>query len=428
VSFPIVIMYFISDVVFMFAIKRFMGVFFERRRTSFPVMAVSYLLYLGVTTVVNMVYDTLPESMGFIFHVMSILPVLFIISLNYESSIPKRFVATGSNYALFITTIFLAGSFVYEPLVFLLNDGSNDFVEAGGYMAASLLFYLLVYLFKRFKNIRKRNLPMPLFWISSLVVLGATICPFIFFALNLPLIPEISFSILVFGANILVFYIYDILSTAYEDKLKSVLRSQEGEYYISQCRLMQESLEKMKSYRHDMKTHLTTIKKYTADNKKAAEYLDNLLGGIEEGDVYSNTGNIAFDSIINFKLKNVKEDNIKPKIEIAVPLALNIEVADVVNIIGSLLDNALEAVAKVEEKIIRLNINFSEGDIFIKMENAFDGEANGDQRSCGLENIRNSVEKYNGTMDIAYRDHVFSVGLLLHVGYAQIRRPNVKVI
>ncbi|MCL1916815.1 MAG: GHKL domain-containing protein [Peptococcaceae bacterium] len=421
----IVIVYFIADVIYMFAIERFMGVFFEKRRTSFPVMASSYLLYLVLATVNNLLFF---DTSGL--HRVVIPLTLFIISLNYESSVPKRLVAVVSNYALFNVLVNFAANFADLLPASWLVYVNDHFI--GPYMLASLLSYLVAHLLRRFKDIRKREIPTPLFWISALAVPGTTVAMVISGLLGFEFASRISLAVFLLGVNFLVLYMHDVLSAAYEDKLKSALHSQENEYYLSQCRLMQESLEKMKSYKHDMKMHLAAIKDYTGDNKKAVEYLNSLLGSIEESEVYSDTGNIAFDSIINFKLKNAKEDNIKPEIEILVPSALNIEVADIVTILGNLLDNALDAVAKVEEKLLKLTIKFSKGNLFIKMDNTFDGEVNytgnnkageekriatrkeGEQHGYGLKNIRKSVEKYNGCVDIAHTDTIFSVGLLLY--------------
>ncbi|MCL1917539.1 MAG: GHKL domain-containing protein [Peptococcaceae bacterium] len=357
-----------------------------------------------------------------------LIPLMFyIVSLNYESSVRKRLVATVYYFVLFMLIVGFTFSFNDSLFASLPVYAKDNLID----MAASLVFYLVAHLLRRFKNIRKRDLPMPWFWVFALAVPCLTVSIFIFSVLDFQVMAMISFCFFIIGANFLVFFLYNILSATYENKLKSVLHSQEKEYYLSQCQLMQESLEKMKSSRHDMKTYLTTIKNYAEGNKRAAEYLDSLLGNIEESEVYSDTGNIAFDSIINFKLKNAKADNIKPEIAICVPSELNIEVADIVTIIGSLLDNALDAVAKVEEKVIKLNINFNEGKLFIKMENTFDGEVkytddhksgegkciatrkDGDRHGCGLKNIRKSVEKYKGCVDITHTDTVFSVELLL---------------
>ena len=181
-----------------------------------------------------------------------------------------------------------------------------------------------------------------------------------------------------------------------------------------------------------MKIHLASLKDYTADNKAATDYLNSLLGEIVESEIYSDTGNIAFDSIINFKLKNAKEDNIKLDLSMSIPLDLGVEVTDIVTILGNLLDNALEAVAKVNEKIIKLDIAFHQGALFAKIDNSFDGKLtyteekpgeerqiasrkSGNDHGYGLKNIRRSLEKYNGYMKISHTDTIFSAGVFLYV-------------
>lgn len=200
---------------------------------------------------------------------------------------------------------------------------------------------------------------------------------------------------------------------------------------------MQDSVERMKSFRHDVKSHLATLKDFAVDNKSATEYLDSLLGVIGYNEIYSDTGNLAFDSIINYKLRNARNDSIKLDTRMSIPLILNIEVADVVTILGNLLDNALEAVTKTNEKMIRLNVKFHKGGLFIKIDNSYNGEVkyldekagedkklaslkNGTEHGYGLKNIRQSIEKYNGYMKITHTNNVFSVAVFLYIDDKQI--------
>jgi len=53
---------------------------------------------------------------------------------------------------------------------------------------------------------------------------------------------------------------------------------------------------------------------------------------------------------------------------------INVAAIDLVTILGNLLDNALEAVKKVDDKWIKLDIEFKRGSLLIKIENSFDGE------------------------------------------------------
>ena len=153
---------------------------------------------------------------------------------------------------------------------------------------------------------------------------------------------------------------------------------------------------------------------------------------IQELSFYSDTGNIAFDSIINYKLKNAREENIKTDIRLTLPPAINIDLADAAIILGNLLDNALDAAAKVPEKEISLDIEYSRQTLFIHEKNTFDGivaysneSGTAEKRiaagiasrksggGLGLKNIRRAIAKYNGHMEIT-RD-----------GYAVCKTPTI---
>jgi sensor histidine kinase regulating citrate/malate metabolism len=235
-------------------------------------------------------------------------------------------------------------------------------------------------------------------------------------------------------ALILPLYITSNLTTILNVKVNSALNAQEKEYYFAQCQLMQESMDSIKTIRHDMKFHLAAARAFTANNKsgEATDYIDSLLGSIEESESYSNTKNTAFDSIINFKLNNAEQKNIKLDIRLLIPPALNVEASDIVTIIGNLLDNALDAVSKVEDKKIKLDIEYSRESLYIQVENTFDGLVQysedagaegkhmvtrkvGGEHGHGFKNIRKSVEKYNGHIDISHDESMFSVVILLYV-------------
>ena len=419
----------VESLIFILAIERFMGVFFEKRRTTLPIFVLSFLPYFMLSGIHR--FSLMTEV--YVSHVLVISFALFIVSLNYESSMMKRLVAVASNYVFFtvlINFVLLITSFFPAPPV------ENELYIWGLlYVFGGILSCLVALLLRRFKSIRKNNVAFPSLWISMLFVQVLIIISAFYVPENSQVfLSFLNFTTLfiLFGVNLFAFYLYDTISSKYEDKLKSALHDQEKEYYFAQCQLMQESVENMKSYKHDVRHHLSTLKGFTADNKAAADYLNSLLGEICEREVYSDTGNIAFDSIINFNLRNAIENNIKLDIQLFIPPSLNIDVVDVVTILGNLLSNALDAVLRVEDRMIRLDIKSSKGNLFMKIDNTFDGKViyaeskNGTEKiittrkdggghGYGLKNIRKSVEKYNGHMDISHDDKVFSVGILLYV-------------
>jgi len=83
------------------------------------------------------------------------------------------------------------------------------------------------------------------------------------------------------------FFLFDILSAKYEEKLNLERQAQEKEYYFTQCQLMQESTEQVKAVRHDIKNHLATLKGFTTNGtiEDIKGYLDSLVNDIEKSEV-----------------------------------------------------------------------------------------------------------------------------------------------
>ena len=420
------VVYLLSNCIVTLAVERIMGVFFDKRRTSFVIMALSYLSFYVLTSVTFLLWN-IP-----IVSILLSLTIYFIITLNYESSVKKRIVAAFGTFVIMIIvelTIITSIGFYQADLFDAF--GADSIL---GFILWAATSYIVALFLRKFKNIKKNTVNASKFSIFYSVILFFTLVVLLFVIAYLPQNAAIIAIIMILGINIFTFYLHDTLSAAYEDKLKSALHAQEKEYYFTQCQLMQESEENIKTIRHDMKLHLATAMDFTANGKapEATQYLKKLLGDVEKKEIYSNTNNTAFDSIINYKLNDAKQENIKLEIRILVPPALNIEVADIVTVLGNLLDNALDAVAKVEDKIIKLDIEYSKESLFIQVDNTFDGEVkfakgkdgvseaiatrkNSNSHGYGLKNIRKAIEKYNGHVDISYGDNVFSVGVLLYV-------------
>lgn len=359
----------------------------------------------------------------------------FIITFSYKSLLTKRFAVASCSFMLLTTTSSLS------PLPFyaLYRFFSIDLLIFTDILAL-ILPNIVVLLLRRIKHIRKDLVNLPRLWIPAIIVPGVYVSLEIlriFLAEGYPevvvIIGGLHSVLIMVGVISLILLLYNNLAKAHEDKLKHALQAQEKDYYFAQCQIMQESVERIKSIRHDMKLHLYTIKGYSAKIQadEIADYASGLLSDIDESEMYCETGNIALDSIINMKLAKAKENNIKTEMRLLVPSDINVEVTDIVIILGNLLDNALDALAMVENKVLKLHIELSKGTLFIKIDNSFDGvvnhtsdngtasrittRKNGGSHGYGLKNVENSVNKYNGQLDISYDDNIFSVTIILYV-------------
>jgi len=442
-----IVVAFITSLLLLLFAERMVGVFFEERRTSLPVMYLTYAgvfaLLIGTTLFSSPQMHRFHFAIIFIYDITLISAGCLILSFNYKSSAVRRWVATLSALPVFFLANIWA-TFVVRIIYINNYSITEDFGVGMVLILTSLIAALAAALLHGFKNIKRNAAISPMVLIIIVMVMFALFISYFFLTLLSPRAEgadSMHVYMVVFihtiptGFIILLFYILDTIAAKHEDKIKSALQAQEKEYYYAQCQLMQASVENIKSLRHDMKLHLATARDFISTDKtdEATAYLTGLLGNIEESDAYSNTQNTAFDSIINFKLNNAKDENIKLDIRLLIPPALNIEVADIVTIIGNLLDNALDAVAKVEDRRIKLDIEYSRESLFIQVENTFDGvvkyniedkristRKNSGEHGHGLKNIRKSVEKYNGHIDIAHDENIFTVTVLLYVDDMQM--------
>lgn len=425
---PLLAVNLVFNALLTFVIIITMSIFYEKRRTSLPVAVSLYsagLLITSLTVVLGSMIDTLP-------FVLARIPLasaaLFIVTLNYKSTARKT-------VAVICFMQFLL--YAVEQFSFLIANIAADTLLTGELRPAIVMATLqavisittILIFWAKFKNIKKNLFNLPAFWILPLVLFLIADFSVVLFVIELPSIASALINSVLVLLCFVILYLHDTLSANYEEKLYSERQAQEKEYYYTQCRLMQESAEQVNAVRHDIKSHLATLKNFTAkgsmDDVKG--YLNKLVDEIGKSEIYSNTGNIAFDSIINYKLRNAENENIKLDLSVAVPPEINIAVDDIVTVLGNLLDNALEAVAKVSEKFIKLDIEFIKGGLFAKIDNSFNGEIKyspekkepaslktGAEHGYGLKNIKQAVAKYNGHMKISHNEDVFSIGVFLY--------------
>lgn len=413
----------IGIVLFTFACIKVMDGLFGKRNASTIVLLLSCVPFL-ISSIGPKLLFTIHPIAQILLQLLS----LFLITLNYKSIITKRFAIVGTIFVMMNVIDNLYGLFFILFPKIQLKDWTVSIISL---IIKIIVFFIAAFLFRLVKANKKVD-EIPAIWVPTVVISGTALLFGILYFAETSHIQEIMIVLMWCAALFLTFYLRYILSVVFEEKLKSALHYQEKEYYLAQCQLMQESVEGVKSIRHDIKKHLTTLKDYTQQNKAATDYLDSLLEDVGESEIYSDTGNIAFDSVINYKLRDAKKDNIKFDLRILVPPVINVEVADIVTILGNLLDNAIEAVAKINEKAIKMDIEFGRGSLFIKIENSFNGEIKSSEKNTddekqlislksgydhgyGLKNVRHSIEKYNGYMKITTIENVFSVGVFLYV-------------
>ena len=164
-------------------------------------------------------------------------------------------------------------------------------------------------------------------------------------------------------------------------------------------------------------------------DEEAKRQLDQLSHFIKGKVIYSTSGNTIIDGLVNYKLQSVASENIKVETEIVVPEQLNIDIADFVTLLGNLLDNALEALKKVdrEQRILTIKIVFSQERLIGRITNTYCGEIHQkddkiltskkekQKHGYGLSNVEKIIKKYNGYMKIDHANGEFRVDFIIYL-------------
>lgn len=197
----------------------------------------------------------------------------------------------------------------------------------------------------------------------------------------------------------------------------------------------------IRSMKHDMKNTLSVVLRLAAEkgeseNEELQAYLSELNNTFDSLDFRFKTGNSVIDTLLNMKyheaLRIIPDLQVDVK-QLLLPCDLDIQSYDIGVILGNALDNAIEACRKLKEKepeaktFIRLSSFRKDKLLIFKIENSFDGtlkrkrqtglpETNKTNRKVhgiGLANIKNTAEKYQGTMDYKIDGRVFILSVMM---------------
>lgn len=189
---------------------------------------------------------------------------------------------------------------------------------------------------------------------------------------------------------------------------------------------LEEVNRKVIRIRHDMKNRLNAIYELN-DLDKMKESLRIALGELGSQDERIYTGNRVVNGICKVKFELAEHNNIHVEQKINIPSELNMESGEIGILLGNILDNAIEACQRAEEKSIRLVMEMRGCNLFISLENSKNSSENGgigrtskEQKrghGYGMLSVGNIVEKYNGVLRTEDKGNRYITEMVLyHVG------------
>lgn len=232
--------------------------------------------------------------------------------------------------------------------------------------------------------------------------------------------------------------------TAYQRIL--TLQDDREKYFVAKQQLsaMQERIREVEQFhdgirrmKHEMKNHLTNIKGLAESGhyEDMETYIARMDDSMKVFELSIRTGNAVTDVIINDRQKAAAAMGIDFQCVFPFPASGGYNAYDIGIILNNLLQNALEACAKIQKgpKYICLSGRQKRKFFLIDIRNPFDGEITFDQNTglpvstkkkdgteafaslhgIGLSNVRREALEYMGDVDIQIENSEFHVTVLL---------------
>lgn len=358
------------------------------------------------------------------------LSTIFLLVCCYRATMYKKImVAIGANLILALS----------ETLVALLIGNKNFglFAKAANEKSIALflsriVFWIIVVCAGQWNKKNKAIRLSPKIWIFQSIVILTTLGELLIICWQ-GSTSKILESMSLLGAEITIYlliYLYDCLANIFIERTQAELVQKEKEYYHREAELIQQNQETTRQFQHDWKNRIQVMNQL-ADQEQWEElrkYLSDVREKAAQIQIYSNTGNIVVDSVMNSKLDMAKKKEIAVAASIVLPKDIEIDEDDMVVILGNLLDNAIEANEYVQgEKRIELVLCYEDGCVLIHIQNTFDRtlitrkgtyltrKKNTSMHGIGIKSIKDTVEKYHGITEMTIDGNLFTADIMMYL-------------
>ncbi|MNM92519.1 sensory histidine kinase DcuS [compost metagenome] len=419
------IVYLLSNIFGTYTLYKFMSIFFERNELNPKLELIVYLSYFLVIGSIHIIFSV-P-----ILNMLSNFILFFLITALYSSSLKLRVTAVVYIYAILISVETIT-IIMFSLLDLNKHAYSVDVDLILSLIVSKILSYTVVLVISNFKMLKTGIEISPLHWFAVVgIPFGTLFSTFMLMTeSNNDNLIQLFISItILFLINFFVFYLYDVLIQSYQEKMERNLFKQQNNAYMKQLKIITESQENIKIIRHDIKLHISTLQGLIekGNNDVALDYIQNIYHLASFTNEYAKSNNTELDSILNYKIYEAQKLGIEIKLHLNVPEQFNFRSIDIVIIVGNLLDNAIEATSKLQEKEnIELSIDFSRNVLYIRLINSYSGDliiedhkiktthADKENHGLGLQSVQKSLAKYNGSINLDYTGERFCVDVLLY--------------
>lgn len=215
-----------------------------------------------------------------------------------------------------------------------------------------------------------------------------------------------------FALNIICLYITISLNKSNRDAEEAKLREQQQKHDIQYAETIRKQYEEIRNMRHDIKQHLAVVSSLQLEQKydEAQKYIAAISNNISKIEMFLNVGNDFVNAILNLKLSVAKSKGIEVLCSSSGVIS-GIDEYDLCNLIGNMLDNAIDAAEKADNAVVETSIVSDKYKLIIRVSNSIaesvlndnptlkTSKSQRDVHGFGTKSIKSIAEKYSGNVD-----------------------------
>lgn len=223
--------------------------------------------------------------------------------------------------------------------------------------------------------------------------------------------------------NIANYFLLDNLVASKELKAREEQLVRQIKYQSEKYEMISVAYRDTRRLIHDTKKHYFFIRNALGkqNNDTIREYIDKELSALDNKQISVNCGNLVIDSFVGYYMQLAGREGIafNTKIRIS-PQLIPVDDYDMCVIIGNLLENSIKASRSIDT-VSKRNILFeaytSEAEFVLHVSNAVStdqdaaGNSSGNNQlnhGFGIENVENTVRKYQGVYTYEVNDGRYS--------------------
>lgn len=228
--------------------------------------------------------------------------------------------------------------------------------------------------------------------------------------------------------NILLFINMNKELIEEKQRMELSLTKQKTELELAHLHSLREKFEENKKFMHDIKNHLQVLKNLTTiGDENKLNYIDSIHKQIEKMELYVECSNKIMETLLNEKISIAKSRGIDFKFSLASIDDLNfINDFDIITIFANILDNAIDSAIATTNPYISFAMKRHHDVIVISVKNSTINEIKTDDagniittkqdknsHGIGLKNVKNSLMKYEGNLDISKKEDMFILNITI---------------